>query len=239
VARRYDDPVTLSEHALDVLTELRPQSYGMARPDRIDNPIIEPMWAGIRALAAIEGPLVALRDETGEPVEERPEVSQALAAALRARAAIVDGYLTKEAVRSDGELLSTVELPTANTIVQKMFFGIRRDRQKEMEEERARLREAATFREEEIVAFVATDLLWLDGESVLGVPLLERKRQLDSILVESELVRIGAFVRPPVATWVTSWRRLGFVELSYRAANSRYHPGEQREEWTTARMPRR
>ena len=231
--------MTLSEHAHDVLSTLRPQSYGLTRLNNIENPIVEPMWAGIRALAAIEGTAVALRDEAGEPVVERPEVAVALGQAIRVRSAIIDGYLTKDAIHNGNELLTTIELPTAGMIIQKIFFGIRRDRQKEAEEERARLREAVTFREDEVVVFVATDLLWLEGESLLDVPLLERKRLLGGILEESELVRIGAFVRPPVETWMTSWRRLGFVELSYRAANSRYHPGEQRDEWTAARMPRR
>jgi bifunctional non-homologous end joining protein LigD len=231
--------VTLSEHAHDVLTRLRPQTYGTVSYDKVQNPIVEPMWAGIRALAGIEDGAVALHDAQGEPVKERPEVMQALGSAVRTRSAVLDGWVTKEAVRTGGELLSTVELPTASLIIQKTFFGIRRDRQAEAEAERRRLIEAQTFREEEVVAFVATDLLWLDGESVLEVPLLERKRLLNGIIEESELVRLGAFVRPPVATWITSWRRLGFVELSYRGANSRYHPGEQRDEWTTARMPRR
>jgi bifunctional non-homologous end joining protein LigD len=231
--------VIQSEHAHDVLARLQPQGYGDVPYHRVENPIVEPMWAGIRALAGVEDGAVALRGEDGTAVEERPEVANALGLAVRTQSAVLDGWLTKEAIRTGGELLSTVELPTASLLIQKTFFGIRRDRQAEAEAERRRLIAAQTFREEEIVAFVITDLLWLDGQSVLDVPLLERKRLLGGIVEESELVRIGAFVRPPVDTWVTSWRRLGFVELSYRGANSRYHPGEQRNEWTTARMPRR
>lgn len=231
--------MTQLEPAHDVLERLRPQQYAIVPYHRVPNPIVEPMWAGIRALAAVEGGSVAMRGEDGEPVEERPEVRDALAKAIRTRGAVIDGWLTKEAIHDGVELLSTVEMPTVGMLVQKTFFGIRRDRHAEAEAEKRRLRDAQTFRDEEIVAFVATDLLWLDGESLLDVPLLERKRLLGGILEESELVRLGAFVRPPVDTWVTSWRRLGFVELSYRAANSRYHPGAQHEDWTTARMPRR
>ena len=231
--------MTQFEQAHDVLERLRPQQYAEVPYHRVSNPIVEPMWAGIRALAAVEGGSVALRGEDGEPVDERPEVREALAAAVRTRGAVLDGWLTKEAVHSGVELLTTVEMPTVSMLIQKTFFGIRRDRQAEADAERRRLIDAQTFRDEEVVAFVATDLLWLDGESLLEVPLLERKRLLGGIVEESELVRLGAFVRPPVDTWVTSWRRLGFVELSYRAANSRYHPGTEHEDWTTARMPRR
>ena len=73
---------------------------------------------------------------------------------------------------------------------------------------------------------MAIDVLRLDGDSLLDVPLLERKRLLDSVVTPSDLVRVGAYVRPPLQTWIATWRRLGFVGLSYRAANSRYHPGE-------------
>jgi bifunctional non-homologous end joining protein LigD len=231
--------VTDPERAHDALDRLRPQQYAIVPYHRVENPIVEPMWAGIRALAAVEDGSATLRGEDGEPVDERPEVRDALAAAVRTRGAVLDGWLTKEAIHSGVELLSTVEMPTVSMLIQKTFFGIRRDRLAEAEAERQRLIDAQTFRDEEVVAFVATDLLWLDGESLLDVPLLERKRLLGGILEESDLVRLGAFVRPPVDTWVTSWRRLGFVELSYRAANSRYHPGTQHEDWTTTRMPRR
>ena len=103
----------------------------------------------------------------------------------------------------------------------------------------AHLAEEATFRDDDRVAFVAIDLLRLDGDSLLDVPLLERKRLLDSVVAPSDLVRVGAYVRPPLQTWISTWRRLGFVGLSYRAANSRYHPGEEHEDWTLIPMPRR
>ena len=45
-------------------------------------------------------------------------------------------------------------------------------------------------------AFVATDLLWIDGQPIDDVPLLERKRLLEAVLDESYLVRVSAFVRP-------------------------------------------
>ena len=56
---------------------------------------------------------------------------------------------------------------------------------------------ARSFVSEEAVSFVATDLLWLDDTSLLDVPLLERRRLLESVIAESDVVRVGAFVRPP------------------------------------------
>ena len=89
------------------------------------------------------------------------------------------------------------------------------------------------------MAFVAVDLLWIDDQSLLDVPLLERKRVLESVLRESELVRVGVYVRPPIDPWIGSWRTMGFRRMSFRGANSRYVPGAKNREWAQAEIPRR
>jgi ATP-dependent DNA ligase len=236
---RYDGAVDITQTALDRLTELRPQRYALVRGDQIANPIVEPQWAGVRVLAAIDERRVAIRDEDGAPFTERPLLERALGRAVRAQSAILDGVLTKQPTAEIVHETPPADVPTVGQLLAKPFFGIRRDRQKQAEEERAQLAEAAIFEEDDLVAFVATDLLWLDGEPLLGVPLLERKRVLDSVIEPSELVRLGAYVRPPLQTWIATWRRLGFLGLSYRAANSRYHPGEEHRDWTLLPMPRR
>lgn len=236
---RYDGAVELTGNAIDLLADLRPQRYGFGSTDEVVNPIVEPQWAGIRVLAAIDGGLAAVRDEDGAPFTERPLVERALERAVRAQAAILDGFLTKQPTENVVYEPPKADVLTLGQFVAKPFFGIRRDRQKEAAQEREHLVEAATFREDEMVAFVATDLLWLDGDSLLDVPLLERKRLLESVIEPTELVRLGQYVRPPLQTWIATWRRFGFIGVSYRAANSRYHPGEERPDWTLVPMPRR
>ena len=236
---RYDDAVDVTDPVIDLLEDLRPQPYALVRTDQIANPIVEPQWGGVRVLAAVEDGSVALRDEEGQPFTERPEVDRALGGAVLARSAILDGYLTKQPT---GEIVYTeppTDTPSVSAFIAKPFIGIRRDRLQETKDYDAHLAEEATFREDDRVAFVAVDLLRLDGDSLLDVPLLERKRLLDSVVTPSDLVRVGAYVRPPLQTWISTWRRLGFVGLSYRAANSRYHPGEEHEDWTLIPMPRR
>ena len=236
---RYDGAVELTGNAIDLLADLRPQRYGFGSTDEVVNPIVEPQWAGIRVLAAIDGGLAAVRDEDGAPFTERPLVERALERAVRAQAAILDGFLTKQPTENVVYEPPKADVLTLGQFVAKPFFGIRRDHQKEAAQEREHLVEAATFREDEMVAFVATDLLWLDGDSLLDVPLLERKRLLESVIEPAELVRLGQYVRPPLQTWIATWRRFGFIGVSYRAANSRYHPGEERPDWTLVPMPRR
>ena len=86
-------------------------------------------------------------------------------------------------------------------------------------------------------AFVATDLLWLDGQSLLDVPLLERRRILEGVLDEAYLVRRSAIVRPSAVLTLVTWGALGFKDLSYRAANSRYLAGQENPDWAITRAP--
>jgi hypothetical protein len=73
----------------------------------------------------------------------------------------------------------------------------------------------------------------------MDVPLLERKRLLDTVLRPSRLVRVTPFVRPASApqTLIT-WATLGFSDLSWRAANSRYLAGRENPGWAVAAAPR-
>ena len=225
-----------------ILTSLRPQAFGRGRPDRVTDPIVEPLWAGIRALAAIDagdGGGAELADESGEPIGGYAEVLDALAAAVLSSGLVLDGFLTKQTAQdSTGVYLKVDAVPNLQSSVGHFFLGSRRNLAAEAAEKRAALRRAETFEPDDVVSYVAFDLLWLDGESLLDVPLLERRRLLDTVLSESELVRRGTFVRPPLGGWIRSWRAQGFVGLTFRAANSRYVPGVASVEWATADMPR-
>ena len=230
-----------------VLAALRPQAFGDGNPDRVIDPIVEPQWAGIRALAAVDagdpgrlsGGGVSLADEAGDAIEGYPEILDALAAANLGQGCVVDGFLSKQAVQDSTGVYLKVDVDTSvQGAIGHFFLGSRRNRAAEAAEQRAAIRRAETFGPEDVVTYVAFDLLWLDGESLLDVPLLERRRVLETVLAESNLVRRGTFVRPPIAGWIRSWRAQGFVGLTFRAANSRYVPGATNLEWATAPMPR-
>jgi ATP-dependent DNA ligase len=225
--------------ARSVLASLRPQAFGTGRADRVRDPIVEPLWAGIRALAAVDGEGAALTDASGQPIEDQPEILRALAAAAPASGVVLDGFLTKQAVQDgSGVQIRTDLVPSLGASVGHFFVGSRRDRATEAAQAREELRRAETFGPEDTVAYVAIDLLWLDGESLLDVPLLERRRLLDAVLAESGIVRRGMFVRPPIGGWIRSWRAQGFLGLTFRAANSRYVPGAANAEWVTSPLPR-
>ena len=92
---------------------------------------------------------------------------------------------------------------------------------------------------EDDVALVVVDLLWLDDEPLLDVPLLERKRILESALGESRLVRRGTFVRPPVDPWLGSWRAFGFSRMSLQGRQLALSAGPANPHWTVADVPAR
>jgi hypothetical protein len=219
---------------------LRPQAFGSKRPMDIDDALVEPAWPGVRVLAAVGDGRASLWLD-GEPLEEHEPLRTALARATTAvDGAIFDGYLTKRVLSEGvGMQVGVYDYPSVSSQVSKFFIGGRRNRLEEIEKRRAAEIEEATFDTDEVVNLVVVDLLWLDGQWLLDVPLLERKRVLESVLPPEPLVRPGPYVRPPADSWIGSWRAQGFRGMTFKAANSRYRPGETSTEWTEADMPRR
>ena len=233
---------------LETLRTWKPEAYGRKGTKAVANPIVEPLWVGLRVLAGLDhgggdgtAGTIGIVDEDGDPILDRPEIEAALAVAARAESVIVDGYLTKQVARDGTGLYVGPEKVSFNlgARMTQFFVGGRIAQTAERAEEQRQFDEAAYFAPGDIVSLVAIDLLWLDGQSLLDVPLLERKRQLESIIEESELIRLGAYVLPPIETWIGSWRAVGFRDLSFRGANSRYRPGAVGEDWATVPIPRR
>lgn len=231
----------------------RPAEFGTRRARDIADPIVEPVWEGQRVLVHVEAGLLRVVDAEGmvlasrpveastsvataaEPEEELEAVVAAISAALRAGEAVLDGVLTLQASRSgEGALPGEVAIPTAGELAAQLVFGQRRQRDDE-----ARRPPEPIRRPGDRLAFVALDLLALDGEPLLDVPLLERKRLLESVLAEGPLVRRTAYVRLPVEIWLGSWRALGFRSVAYKAANSRYEPGRPNDGWAVVPIPQR
>jgi ATP-dependent DNA ligase len=218
----------------------RPQEFGKRSFRDIRDPLVEPLWRGLRVLAHVTEETVDLFDGEGKRASW-PAIEAQLASALLVGSAILDGYVTDETAGSGKGVgaASPVETFTAGQLARQMIVGGGgRDRRRHLVESL----EAQASREPDAggdVVFVATDLLSLDDEPLIEIPLLERKRLLDSVLEESELVRRGVHVRPPVDTWVSTWQAIGFRGLAYKEANGRYRPGERNDGWATAPMPRR
>lgn len=213
----------------------RPQAFGPRRAQEIADPVIEPLWDGDRVVVHASTAGVTILDGDGAEVDALPEVTTAVADALMAGSVVIDGYLTPQAARtSEGAILGEVAVPGSREMTAQIFIGRGRDRRRELAES-----EAPVVRPGDPLVLVCVDLLAIDDQPLLDVPLLERKRLLESSIDENLLVRLGAYVRPPVDPWIGSWRAQGFRAMAYKAANSRYRPGEPNDAWATARIPRR
>jgi bifunctional non-homologous end joining protein LigD len=191
------------------------------RAPEIRDPIIEPLWSGLRVLVRVgpAEPRLRLTDLQGRDVTESAEpLAPAILAAIDAQDAIVDAVLTHDAARG-GEGASIITQPK---ITMRSFLTHRGG---DLEVAPRPADPGAPL------ALVAVDLLRVDGQPLIDLPLLERKRLLESVVRESGLVRVSVHVRPPVDPWVATWHGAGLKGAMLKAANSRYLPGSSSAEW--------
>jgi bifunctional non-homologous end joining protein LigD len=79
--------------------------------------------------------------------------------------------------------------------------------------------------------FAAFDLLEVDGESLLAVPLLERRRHLEGVLAPSPNVRLTPFVTRGLRAWRDTLQAQGFRRVVLKNWNSAYTPGKITDDW--------
>jgi hypothetical protein len=213
------------------------QGFGRKNVKSIKDPIIEPLWTGDRRIARITVDAVQLYDEVGKPVEPRgddePAVVEALLRAALADEIVIDGYLTRQAIPDNlVDYRLAAPIPTAGQMASQIFVG-RGLKSRAMMQVEAKEDPGPQGR----LAFVAIDILSLDGQLLYEIPQLERKRLLESVLAEGDIVRRSAYVRLPVDPWLASWRAVGFSRIAFKAANGRYQPGAASDDWATVQIP--
>jgi bifunctional non-homologous end joining protein LigD len=79
--------------------------------------------------------------------------------------------------------------------------------------------------------FSAFDLLEVDGDALVGVPLLERKRHLEGLVTPSPNVRLTAYVTRGLRAWRETLTGLGFKRVVLKDWNSPYSPGQTASSW--------
>jgi hypothetical protein len=227
----------MSTDPRDVAAQWLPQYPGRRETKDIVDPIVEPDWGGLRVVAAIvNGKAEVYR--YGDRIDVPASLEEQLGYAFEAVDGVIEGYLTKRAF-DDGVGAYPAQDQGARPIFsmpKALKRGPNKDpyiygRHHQAEEEDRALEFLEALADGEDHAFVAIDLLWLDGQSLVDVPLLERKRQLDTVLAQSRLVRVTAFARPGGTKVTSTWATLGFENIFWRAANSRYTPGEENPDW--------
>ncbi len=235
--------MAVNELVIQVATTWRPQRPGRRGPGDIVDALVEPEWGGARVVAALTINEAAIYRD-GRQVAVPEEMLQALLDGFGAMDAIVEGHLTTAALRTgEGAFPVPSKIERPPILVPRLFRPSVKDDSYVL----GRDHEAGAAKDEPVTidalargephVFVATDLLWLDGQPLGDVPLLERKRLLEAILTESYLARVTTFVRSSAIMTLVSWGTLGFSEISYRASNSRYLAGEANPDWAIAKAP--
>ncbi len=231
----------LATDAASAAATWRHQLFGDQRSRRIADPIVEPLWTGPRILAVVTPGEVRFTDVDGDPIDDEPQLAAALQEAAAGATLLLEAFLTPEPLQAVADIAGREAVPSQNVgaAMSQMILGSRGNRKHRLADRQAEARQRTVEGADDRLAFVAVDLLWLDDESLCDVPLLERKRILESVLDESHLVRVGVHVKPPIDTWLGSWRSFGFHRISFKAANSRYVPGQKNQDWSQAEIPHR
>ena len=81
------------------------------------------------------------------------------------------------------------------------------------------------------LVYQAFDLMYLDGRSLLAVPLEERKRLLKSVLKESARVRYASHVETEGVAFYEAARKLNVEGIVGKHRRSRYEPGRRSPTW--------
>ena len=81
------------------------------------------------------------------------------------------------------------------------------------------------------LVFAAFDLLEVDGESLLEVPLLERRRHLEGVLTPSLNVRLTPYMSRGLRSWRDTLSQQGFGRVVLKNWNSPYAAGRETRDW--------
>ena len=185
-----------------------------AEPFDDDGWLFEVKWDGHRCLANL-GRATRLTSRTARDMTGQfPELID-LHRQLAARNAVVDGEIV--ALDRDG----------------RPSFERMQDRFHRAPEELARNKGRVP------VQFIAFDLLWLDGEPLLDLPLTERRARLVEVLVETRDVRLSQVVHGRGVDFFEQARGLGLEGVVAKRAASPYRPGTRSHDWRKIKALRR
>ncbi|MDP9251342.1 MAG: DNA ligase D, partial [Chloroflexota bacterium] len=88
------------------------------------------------------------------------------------------------------------------------------------------------------IVYMAFDLLHLDGQSLLAVPLEERKRALRRVLRPHPLVRYASHVVSDGEAFVRAAAERGLEGIVAKRLASRYEPGKRSRDWLKVKLRR-
>jgi bifunctional non-homologous end joining protein LigD len=171
-----------------------------------DEWMFEVKWDGHRCLANLGQATRLTSRTTRDMTAQFPELID-MHRQLAARNAVVDGEIV--ALDRDG----------------RPSFERMQDRFHRTPEELARNKGRVP------VQFLAFDLLWLDGQSLLDLPLVERRARLAEVLVETRDIRLSQVVEGAGTDFFEQVKALKLEGIVAKRAASPYRPGVRSPDW--------
>ncbi len=217
---------------------MRPTEGGVP----FDDPayFFEPWWPGIRAFVLVEGGSVRLRAEAlGDPTAAFPELS-GVAELVRRDGVVLDTTLMVLDARGRPSRTLLDRRLRGETVSRGGSAGVRGGARGadgapspggdavDVGDGGGRGRGAGSRGS---AAIVASDLLYLDGESLAARPFGERRGELAALLRTSSWCLAGRGFVGDGTTVATALGALGFRALSARRLDARLRPGNARDAW--------
>ncbi|HEX9775409.1 MAG TPA: non-homologous end-joining DNA ligase [Actinomycetota bacterium] len=167
--------------------------------------VFEPKWDGVRTLAFIRsGSLKLLSRRKRDVTELYPELGP-MAEQLAARNGLVDG----EVVAFDGETPSFERIQSRFT----------------------QTKPSSRLLKTTPVDFLAFDLLWLDGESLMDRTLEERRALLERLLVPAARIQISPQIPEAGVAFFEVAEQRGLEGIVAKRRGSIYRPGQRSRDW--------
>ena len=176
--------------------------------DAFDDPAwtFEPKWDGIRALAVCSDTTTLISRNEHDVTAAYPELET-----LHLRLIGLDAVI-------DGEIVAFDQgVPSFQMLQARMHLR-----------DRARVEKAM---QSTPVTYMAFDLLYLDGHSLLDEPLSERRRLLEAILVASDRFQLSPAIDGEGKTLFEAAREQRLEGILAKKLDSRYRPGSRSRDW--------
>ncbi len=192
----------------DPIPDLRPMMATLV-PDAFDdeNWIFEPKWDGVRALAICQRDATALVSRNQNDITSTyPEFAK-LHDRLVCNDAIVDGEI--------------VAMQSGRPSFERLQSRINLQNE----------RDIARMAKEIPATYIAFDLLYLDGRSLIAEPVEVRKELLDELVVPTDQVQVSPYTECDGINLFETARRMNLEGIVGKKLGCPYKPGKRVRDW--------
>ncbi len=191
---------------------IKPMLGRLARtPFDSPNYIFELKWDGMRGLAFVEGGELRLLSRNGRNIATQfPELGE-IAKRLKSDAVVLDGEIV---------CLDQDNHPNFSRLQQRL---------QAKQVIRPRINPAH---------FIAFDVLYVKGRSVMREPLMQRKNLLQQVLDPTELIQVCEFVEEEGTAFFQATCELGLEGIMAKEKSSLYVPGKRSPSWSKVKRVR-